>query len=369
MDNINYYEKFLNRSIFAFPIIIVIIGVFLVSLTFFLILNKYQKLELKNIRNDLLKEKKLFLKNSVMNTNEDAKILMYTLIEREKEKIKLDIYTISQVILSIYNNYNGDAHQFIINVLNSVNKVRSRHYFGVINFTNKKMIVHPIKKVVNKNVHNILVNGKPLDEVVSKTINNPLKEGYFSVKFYKPNDKKLYKKIIFVKYIKPLNFAIGTGEYLDEIIKIVKKEIIQKILLKKGNYSVIDFENKKIYSNNKITDFSKVDKNYLSKILNIRNEKYISYKVKNSQKYRNKLSYVVYNKDLNLIIEKGIYLDEINKFIQKRYDRLNIMYNELYKALIISVIVVLIFCIFISLLIFKKLKIIKNIFLTKIFFY
>ena len=36
-----------------------------------------------------------------------------------------------------------------------------------------------------------------------------------------------YKKIIFVKYIKPLNFAIGTGEYLDEIIKIVKKEIIQ----------------------------------------------------------------------------------------------------------------------------------------------
>ncbi len=55
-------------------------------------------------------------------------------------------------------------------------------------------------------------------------------EGFYQYTWSKPNQPgKEYPKISFIKYIKELNWVIGTGEYLDDFTSGLQKDICQRI--------------------------------------------------------------------------------------------------------------------------------------------
>ena len=344
--NIKQYENFLTKSIFLFPLSMLLMGIIVTSVIFFVSIKTFQKIELTNIKQNLLKENKDFLKKSVSNIDEDIKISIKSLINQEKSKAKLDIETISETLLSIYETYNkSNKKEFISKVLDSVNKIRKRHYFGVIDMQTKIMIIHPINKVLNKDTSKMMLGQYSLYKWVVKTIKNPKQEGYFTVTFYKPNKKKQVTKIVFVKYLKALNWAIGTGEYLDEILKTIKTDIIKKIMAKKGNFSVIDL-NDNILFNHK--EKKLINSKFLNKIQSLKDGKFIQ----NSKQ----LTYALYNPELNLVIQNSIDLEKINNFIQKEYQKVDKIYQHLYNILFINIAIIIFLSTFISIIVSRKIK-------------
>ena len=340
--SIQKYEKFLTKSIFLFPLLMVLMGIIVTGISFFIALKTFQTTELSHIKDNLLNENKTFLKDSVDNLDEDIKISMNSLIDQKKEKSKLDIETISETLEAIYDK-NG-TKQFLGEILNSINKIRKRRYFGVIDMKTKMMIIHPIQKVLNKDTSKMQLGKYSLYEWVIKTTNNPKHEGFFTVTFYKPNKKKQVTKIVFVKYLKDLNWAIGTGEYLDEIIKVIKSDVIKKILSKKGEYSIIDISKNTLYNKYKIQNitnpFDKKDK---------LNQGFFEIKDK-------KLIYSKLNKELNLVIQKSISLEKINKFIKIENDKLADMYKKFYNILFVILLCIITISMIISIIISQKIE-------------
>ena len=345
--NIKKYENFLTKSIFFFPLIMTLMGILLTSISFFISLKTFQKIEFNHIKHNLLNENKIFLKNNVKNIDEDIKISIKSLINQEKEKSKLDIETISETIDSIYDNYHGKNKKlFISNVLHSVNKIRKRHYFGIIDISTKIMIIHPIKKVLNKDTSKMKLGKYSLYKWVTNTIKNSKQEGYFKVTFYKPNKKKQVTKIVFVKYLKNLNWAIGTGEYLDEILNTIKKDFIKKIVAKKGDFSVIDTKDNRLYAHN----YTKIIKNnsFFNKLKKSKNGEF----TQNSKQ----IVYSIFNSDLNLIIQSTIDVEQINRFIQKECKKIKNVYQEFYRILFINIFIIILISTIISIIISKKIK-------------
>ena len=56
------------------------------------------------------------------------------------------------------------------------------------------------------------------------------KEGYYRYSWTKPGVKgKDYPKIAFIKYFEPFDWYIGTGEYLDDVVKDIQEEVLARI--------------------------------------------------------------------------------------------------------------------------------------------
>ena len=55
------------------------------------------------------------------------------------------------------------------------------------------------------------------------------KEGFYQYTWSKPGKTGYFPKIAFVKLIEPLNWVVGTGEYLDDVEQDIKQEVLSWI--------------------------------------------------------------------------------------------------------------------------------------------
>ena len=73
------------------------------------------------------------------------------------------------------------------------------------------------------------VTGGENEFVVSDmlTIIKEKDEGFYRYTWPKPNHRGFFSKIAFVKLFKPIGWAIGTGEYLDDVEKDIQVECLK----------------------------------------------------------------------------------------------------------------------------------------------
>jgi methyl-accepting chemotaxis protein len=77
--------------------------------------------------------------------------------------------------------------------------------------------------------NDIDVNGKYIvRDIVNVAVNQG--EGYVSYHYAKPPSNEVVEKVAFVKYFKPFDLIIGTGVYMDDVVK-KEAEIQQKVLV------------------------------------------------------------------------------------------------------------------------------------------
>ena len=263
--------------------------------------------------------------------------------------------------------YSDDEIQKILIHIISKTRYGKNGYFW-INDTTPKMIMHPIKPSLNgKDLSNIKdPNGvyifKKMVHVVDKN-----GEGVVSYYWPKPGFDKPVKKISYVKLFKPFNWIIGTGVYVDEIEKKLKKEALKEIEeLRYGennknyfwindmNYNIIMYPIRKElvgknFKNHPKIKFVSLAVDALKK--SSKDEAIIEYSFYNPAigKTFHKISHVRLFKPWGWVTGTGIYIDDIDAKIEniKKHSKQTIEVG-IVETLIISLILIVVISLAVS---------------------
>ncbi|MDZ7817588.1 MAG: cache domain-containing protein [Aliarcobacter sp.] len=351
---------------FTPPIFIITIAIII---TFFLYLEKQITLNKEKylIKNEFIKINKEKVANDV---EEFYAFILKTQEQTEnklKNNIKTRVYEANNIAMRIYEeNKNSktkdEIKKLIKDALVDIRFNNGRGYFFIYGFDYECILLPINRKLEGTNFYNFK-DGE--GEYLTRNIIAQLKkekEGFLSWSFHKPDDmKKQYKKIGFNIYFEPYDWFIGTGEYVVDFEKDVKKEVLEYVSRiapnDKNYFFILDYEKNTLFHIIK----ELIDKP-AKEVTNIKEprifddmvfiaksgEAFITYTHKplNSDSFLTKTSYIKGLNNWEWIIGKGFYQDDMKELIEKKSAELN---NE-FKKRIINIISVALILTFILLL-------------------
>ncbi|APW65219.1 hypothetical protein LPB137_04855 [Poseidonibacter parvus] len=359
--NLKNESKLLFIIRYALPFFILIISIFAT-----LFLHSQSKSDFENVKKEI--EEK-FIQNNKLIIKEQIETIYSQIISKQesteknlKESLQSRIYEVHLIVSNIYKKYK-DTHskkeiRDIINVIiKSIKFNDNRGYFFIYD-KNATGVIHPLlPDFEGKNLVNLQDSKGEfiLKESLDLLENNDesFQEWYFRKD---KNDLNDYKKIGFIKNIYELDWFIGTGEYIQDFTKEVKKSILDE-------FNLIDFDNANKYliiidENNKYIKHTNSE--LLGKSISAAAKKY---KVNiNTQEVRNiskaggyitikfpkpnnitpRLK-IIYSKLIpkwNWMISTGFYVDEVQVLIDKEKEKFAKKHdNELKNIYLLSLLV------------------------------
>jgi len=368
-------EKELIKKLFLQPIILSVVFVILTGFSVLIVIFIYEKNNFSKDINTMLHLKKEYIKNRVITLSKrDIDNTLKLANKRTKEDIKRKVEEIYSQLLSIDRLNIPNKKKIAIEYLNNLNKFKKNNYIFVYDAKSGVIYVDKNKKFIGKNTKNIILkSGESIYKRNENILDN--KNGFYETYLYKDNnDSKKYLKIHYLKYVPEFNFIIDSGEYVKNIKNKIIKNIYQRISVKRfgnDNYFFILKPNgvfitdgiKKFIGKNALKLKDKNGTYFIKKMikeaLHNKNGTFISYYWINpaTNKIEQKLSYVIYNKNLNAIIGSGIYYKKsIEKAIKQEKNRLKKHIFYINLILIIAIILVLIISVAVSFYFSKKLK-------------
>lgn len=167
-----------------------------------------------------------------------------------EDRIRLDLKSRTEEALYIANHIyktNKDKKseveikQEIKNALHPANWDGGNGYYFSFDLNGNELINRNNISMVGKNLLGFKdVNGKYVVRDML-TLTKSQEEGYVSYYWDKPDNPGVeVKKISFIKLFKPYGWVIGTGKYVDDEEKLIKKEVL-------GRIESIRFENDRYY--------------------------------------------------------------------------------------------------------------------------
>jgi PAS domain S-box-containing protein len=350
-----------------------VVFILIFSLVFTLIITKYINEESKH---DISRIKDLYVNSHNQKIKEKVNNMYKYILHEEnnaldklKKNIKEKVYEAHNIAIKIYQqNKDIKSKQEIIELIkfyfNDIRFNDGRGYIFIEDINGKKILQPINKKLEGKNLLNFKdINGYQFVKTIVDTIKNKTEK--FDEYYWNKNDdtSKAYKKISFYKYFEPYDFAIGTGEYIDDFKNNLKNQILSFndsldslnneyifILDYKGNIlshkdtsligkNILDFKGKK---NLEIFRNFKMIKNY--------EESYIHYhfplKGKNTKL---KTSYIKKLPKWKWIIGSGYNDEELESLILKEKDAVNKIKNDRYFLILSGSTIITIFLMLISL--------------------
>ncbi|MCT7520216.1 cache domain-containing protein [Aliarcobacter cryaerophilus] len=330
-------SKFITKFIFitAFSSII---AAFLISIFF-----QYQNLknDLNHYRKEFTEQKKEEVKNEVL--------MIYGLIKYKEELLKKTVEDrlidrVNQaynLAMNIYetNKKTKTENEIKYLIATSINdlKFKDNDSYFFIN-SNKGQAILFNKELKLDKYLDLLdfkdANNQPIIEIQAKIVKEK-KEGFTTNKFVKPNskDEVQYLKLSYVKLFEPFDWHIGTGEYIDELTKNTQEEILDwlnTLKYKNSSYSFLNtidgqtliFEGKRVEP--KPHPYPETFKRQVETAKNPNGDFYkYEFKKPNSDEISEKISFIKKFDDYGWLIGCGVYLDEIEKELQRK--------NEIFK--------------------------------------
>ncbi len=374
---------FLYEALFIVFLVIILIGIFWIS-------NEYNTFntEITKIKEEYLHEQKVLLKG------ETEKAVNFININRRKTKSELidklktrvnDAYAVSANMY--YENINDKSKTEIIKLISdALRPIRFFNNKGTYSIINKNgdVILNPENpNQENKNI--IARKDKKGNFIVKERINliNVSNEGLIS-EYWNNNDEqkeKVFERIVYVKYFKPLDIIISANEFLIDYEENVKKSVlngISQIRFENGGYIFINTYNGKALItdgevvNEDINLWNLEDPNGIKVIQEERKAVenkdgdfiYYSWRKLKDQIPMPKMSFVKGVSQWQWIIGAGVYIDEVNKIINNKREEL----EKNIKKQIVIIVIVLLFILIVILLFYgffaRKAKKNLQIFLT-----
>ncbi|MGJ0311296.1 cache domain-containing protein [Aliarcobacter cryaerophilus] len=329
----NFITKFIFITAFSS-----IIAAFLISI-FFQYLNF--KNDLNHYRKEFTEQKKEEVKNEVL--------MIYGLIKYKEELLKKTVEDrlidrVNQaynLAMNIYetNKKTKTENEIKYLIATSINdlKFKDNDSYFFIN-SNKGQAILFNKELKLDKYLDLLdfkdANNQPIIEIQAKIVKEK-KEGFTTNKFVKPNskDEVQYLKLSYVKLFEPFDWHIGTGEYIDELTKNTQEEILDwlnTLKYKNSSYSFLNtidgqtliFEGKRVEP--KPHPYPETFKRQVETAKNPNGDFYkYEFKKPNSDEISEKISFIKKFDDYGWLIGCGVYLDEIEKELQRK--------NEIFK--------------------------------------
>jgi len=353
-------EKKIIKYIFLTPIFSLILFAILVFSSLAFYFNQFKKDEIKEYKHLIIEERKNETKNILLSVVEDINHDIHDLNRNLKDELKERVYEANNIINRVIKNNPNKSQKEIENIIKQVlSAIRFNHgrgYYFVYNYTSKITIIHPIKKFLNKDMSKFKDKRGTLIVSLTNSIIQKQKEGYATIYFAKPNqENKEFKKIIYVRYIPKLNWVIGTGEYVNDALDELKKELLKEIQSKrygKNGYFWIQ-NNKKIlihidskYIGKNISTIKdikghKIFLRFLKEAKQNKNGTFVKYYWENptTHKIEEKISFVYYIPQLNWVIGTGLYLNDLHSILDKKAKQTNKKIHEIISIIFILLII------------------------------
>ena len=346
-------SKFITKFIFITAFTSVTLA-FLISIIF----------QYLNFKNDLNHYKKEFTEQKKKEVKNEV-LMIYGLIEYKEElliktvedRLKDRVNQAYALAMDIYetNKKTKTEDEIKYLIATSINdlKFKDNDSYFFINSNKGQAILFDNKITLDTyvDVWDLKdLNNQPIIQIQAK-IAKEQKEGFVTNKFIKPNssDKNNYSKISYIKLFEPFDWHIGTGEYIDELTKNNQEEIINwldTLKYENSSYSFLNttdgytliFEGKKVEPKPHL--YPELFKQQLE-ISKNPNGDFVEYKFKkpNSNEEFDKISFVKQYENYNWIIGCGVYLDEIEKELQRKEE----IFKEHINEQIISILIIFLF--------------------------
>jgi len=370
-------EKLIINIIKFGPIIFVIIFAFFITETFIYEKNLSFKKEIQLVEKTYFDDNKKRIKNEVERVYEEIKEEKAQAEEALKEMIKDRVYEAHKIATNIYTEEskfdNGLKHseehifKTIKNALGSIIYNKGRGYFFIDSAQGVGLLQPLNKELENKNKLEFKdAKGYQFVKTIVQTIKDKT-ERFDTYYWYKGSNRdKSYKKTSFYKYFEPFNFAIGTGEYIEDFENEIKQRLLKRIrkmrFNKSGYIFIFDEKGKtlssfkdEIIGTNRLNVQDINGRFYVKDIIAFAKKEqkgfipyFMKFKPGEEEKNRTKISYVKFFKDWNWVIGTGFYLDNLNQQIAERKFLLTNSMNESIKQIIIISLILTLFFVLLS---------------------
>ena len=357
-------SKFITKFIFITAFTSVTLA-FLISIIF----------QYLNFKNDLNHYKKEFTEQKKKEVKNEV-LMIYGLIEYKEElliktvedRLKDRVNQAYALAMDIYETNKKtkteDEIKYLIAQSLDNFKFKDHNNYFFIN-SNKGQGILFDNKITLDNYVDIWdlkdLNNQPIIQIQAK-IAKEQKEGFTTNSFIKPdsNDGIQYSKISYIKLFEPFDWHIGTGEYIDGLTKKNQEEILNWLNVLKYENSSYMFLNKidgnvLIYEGKKVEPKPHPSPEIFNRQLEIsknQNGDFFKYKYKkpNSNEEFEKISFIKKFDEYGWIIGCGVYLDEIEKELQRKEE----IFKEHINEQIISILIIFLFILIAIYFISKK---------------
>lgn len=367
-------EKKLPFLILILPVLSLFLSMFLFVLVYTLQQRKIVKDNMKYIENLYVKNAINIEKNKIKAAFNIMRSDYEHINDSVKPRLKERVGIAYRIIMNIYeNNKNIPKDRLIRIIKQAVCPIRfdnGEGYFFIYNMKGVNILLPPDKKLEGKNLLN--VKDASGEYVIRKAVKiaKTEHEGFITWYWHKPVNYKMtkesrqYKKIGYIKYIRPLEWFVGTGVYVkSELYRIEKRfiSLFEKEKEKNGEYFMvlrpIGIKKAKILANSNrpylkgsIIDGQFIDVNghgYMNEVFDFLNkgekEGTIGYIYKDNTGLHKEIIFFIFYKKLELLVIYGFNLDNVEfivKEAEKRYRKAFRKYRA--DALYLSVSIILI---------------------------
>jgi len=143
----------------------------------------------------------------------------------------LEAYAVMQ---SIYDNskdrYSTDQiADMIRNALRAITYNGGRGYFFATRLDGVEQLFPPQPALEGTSILNIRdINDKPVVQDMIQLVREK-EEGFYRYTWAKPGSQGQHAKLAYIKYFAPLNWLIGTGEYIDDLQADLRQEVLRRL--------------------------------------------------------------------------------------------------------------------------------------------
>ena len=366
--NHSYDVKKLIKYIKALPIAIALLFSFIT--TYLVLHNNIEKHNenIKNIKSEFIIEQKLIIKKEVLRTVKQITYQKNLAEENLKKDIKTRVLTVSEIIQNIYKENIHKSKKEITKIIkDSIRTIRfneGRGYFFIYTMDGTNVLYPISPKLEGQNMWNLQDSKGGYSIRSLSKIAQEQGEGFLSWYWFKPTKDKslkntMYKKIGYTKYIKELDWFVGTGEYIEDFENKIKKNLIkeiQQIRYGKNGYvfisqydGVVLSHIRRAFVGQNRFDEKSIDGTYpMQEILKVakNGEGYVEYtgcENPSTGKLAKKISYVYGYNPWQWQIGAGAYLDDIDdRLVKKELEFKEKLYKTIISIVVLSILLTLI---------------------------
>lgn len=351
-------------TLFISVISIVFVGLLWISYDYNNFKNNLEKLEVTYLENEKQKIKDEVNRSiSLIEYNHSLKY------DRIKKLTKQRLEEAHAISLSIYNKYKDikskkEIIEIIKNTLRDMKFFNNWGYYFIYDL-DSKLIMHGTKPEFEgtyKFRDFTDLNGRRVLDKMIKIVKTK-KEGFLEWTFYRPDKLDVQaEKIGYVKLIEPLNYFVGTADYIFRVEEELQKESLDRIrnisYSNNGYIFVLDKDGKTLVNKNylenegkALDEFKNIEVKKAIRMILEKSKKdskgFIQYKLvqKETKIISEKLTYIKTYDKWGWIIGTGRHLDELNALIDSKEEELNEKIEEeiIYIMLLLILIIVIIF--------------------------
>jgi signal transduction histidine kinase len=265
--------------------------------------------------------------------------------ERIQDDLRARVNEAHALATHLYMKYKDslnakEIQEIIKEALRPVRFNNGRGYYFITSLTGKEILFADRPELEGTNVMNLRdTTGKWVIKDMISLVRN-YGEGFYTYNWSKPRHiGKDFQKTAYVKYFKPLNWLIGTGEYVDETENAIRKETLKRIgdirfgndgyiFILTADGTMISHINPEYVGQNLMNFQDPTGIQVIEKILAAANNKegaFIQYQWEKPSLGRtaSKLSYARKYDKWDWVIGAGIYLDDMEAALQTAQDRFN----------------------------------------------